>query len=279
VEVRIVPGTGTRAPRPTPDVAGPVSITPVVSEAGGFVLRQARPLVIVDDVTVIDGRLWLAFTAADQVTGARFGSSAALLPVDGAWTVATPTLADLGAYTPLEATVGEHNLRPLARAEVGRRLPRGVARASRGTLHAIPGPRLLLTEVRTTDSMIELELAEAGLADVPAGSRWVAVRHEPGGEVGLEITASSPHVVRFDVPHSEVEDGDVTPGVTSVRLQLVKPGGPPVSLRIHERVLDAQPYLAPTHAYDVRVLVRADALELRIEHLMIRRARDATTGR
>ncbi|WP_169924559.1 glycosyltransferase family 2 protein [Flavimobilis soli] len=279
VDVRIVPGTGTRAPRPTPDLVGPVSITPVVSEAGGFVLRQARALVIVDDVTVLDGRLRLAFTATDEVTRPRFGSSVALLPGDGAWTVAMPTVAALAADAPLEVTVGEQDLRPLARAAVGRRLPRGVARASRGTLHAIPGPRLLLTEVRTTDSMIELELAEAGLADVPAGSRWVAVRREPGGEVGLEITASSPHVVRFDVPHSEEEDGDVAPSVTSVRLQLVEPGGPPVSLRVHDRVLDAQPFLAPTHAYDVRVLVRADALELRIEHLMLRRARDATTGR
>lgn len=266
VDVRPVPGTGTRAPRPTPDLVGAMSVTPVVSDDGGLVLRAGRAWATVDEATVTDGVLRIALAATDEITAARFGAGAELAPHEGAWTVATSTLGGLGTDTPLEVTAGGRGSRPLVRAAAGRDLPRGVARAVRGTLHAIPGARLLLTGVRTTGEAIELELAEAGLDDVPVGARWSAVLREPEGEVPLGTAAPSPLLVRFDVPRRAEVDG-VVPSVASVRLQLIGREGTPVSVRVDDRVLDAQPYAAPTGAFDVRVLARAEALELRVEHL------------
>lgn len=266
VDVRLVPGTGTRAPRPTPDVVGAMIVTPVATADGGLVLRSGSTTAVVDDATVTDGVLRLVLASVDDVTAARFGAAAELVPLGGAWTIPTPTLGGLAADTPLEVTVGGQGSRPLARAAVGRNLPRGVARAARGTLHAIPGARLLLIGVRTNGTTIDLELAEVGLDDVPPGACWKAVLREPEGEVPLGTTASSPLLVRFDVPRRAEVDG-VVPSVASVRLQLISPGDAPVSVRVDDGVLDAQPYVAPTGAYDVRVLARAEALELRVEHL------------
>ena len=273
VPVTLVAGTGTRAPRPRADLVDDLTVLPVL-EDGALVLRRGRARVVVtavdvvDDALRVDARLSPA-PAGGTPAGLGFGpaeSRAALDPSGGTRTVALAALAGVPHDAPLDADLDGRTVRAVAAARTRRGLPRGLAASARGTLHAIPGPRALLVALVAEDDGIRLDLVEAGLADVPAGSAWQATLRDGDVVVPLAVTGDAPARAWLDVPRGVGADG-AGASVASVRLELVGPDGALVPLRVADGVLDAQPSRAPSGAYDVRALARRDGVELRVEHL------------
>ncbi|WP_102510191.1 glycosyltransferase family 2 protein [Sanguibacter massiliensis] len=267
VDVRLVPGTGTRAPRPVPDAVGGTRVLPVAAEDDGLVLRAGPAPVVVERIDVVDDVVRLTFASSCELDDVRFGPSVPLTLVDGRYAARLDALAALDADTPLEVRAGGRDVRPLVGALAGRDLPRGLACAARGTLHAIPGARLVLHTVVVDDDGIRLELTEAGRADVPADARWTAVLRDGDEELPVPAVQDGTGVVRLGVPTAAAVDG-VVPSVASVGLRLRTTEGDGVSLRIDGRVLDAQPFRATSGKHDVRVLVRSDEIWLRVEHVV-----------
>lgn len=267
--VTLVAGTGTRAPRPRAEVLGSMSVLPVVTE-DGLALRLRRAAAVVTSLDLTGERLQVGLgTGAAAVLTATLGTGegrATLSADGGTWHVDAAALAGVPHDAPLEVVVGGAGTRPLAPTALRASLPRGLAASARGTLHVIPGPRARLTGVHADDDGLRLELVESGIADVPGGAVWHATLRDGESRRELAVSGDAPTVARLDVPHAAPVD-DVTPTVASVRLELHGPDGTVVPLRVDDRVLDAQPFTAPSGAYDVRVVARKDGLELRVEHL------------
>ena len=267
--VTVTAGTGTRAPRPRAEILDGTAVLPVVTDDGLY-LRATTPAVVATLLGVADGRLRVALASEPQPETVAFGTTdprAALVPDDGTWTIALDDLAHAAPDAPLEAVVGSRTVRVVAPTTLRNSLPRGLAASGRGTLHAVPGPRATLTDLTADDDGLTLGLVEAGLADVPEGSTWHATLRDGDTELTLPVTGDAPARVRLGVPRGAATDDGHRPTVASVRLTLVDPDGTPVPLRVADAALDAQPFTAPSGAYDVRVVARKDGVEMRVEHL------------
>ncbi|MGP7960247.1 glycosyltransferase [Sanguibacter sp. A247] len=267
--VTFAAGTGTRAPRPRAEIIDGTAVLPVVAD-DELHLRTSRPAAIATMLAVTDGHLRVALSAESQPESVAFSGTEPYIPLapdDGTWTVALDHLAHADHDAPLEAVVKTRGTRIVASTALRNSLPRGLAASVRGTLHIIPGPRARLTAVAAHDDGLDLGLVEAGLADVPHGSTWHAIVRDTDTERLLPVTGTAPTRAHLDVPHLAATADGHRPTVASVRLTLVGPDGTVVPLRVADAVLDAQPFTAPSGAYNVRVVARKDGIEMRVEHL------------
>lgn len=282
-DARIIPGAGTRAPRPYADVRGMAHFQPAVTaETGVVVTRTAAATVLAAAIDEPDSVVLTLDPPLPAGTVAVLGSGAAALPLEGegaTWWIARELLATAVPDAPLiileAASSPDEARRRSARtsrvhvpAALRATLPRGFAVSARAGLHAIPGTRRSLENIEAAEDSITLEFSAVGLADPPDDARWRAVLRGDDVDVPIAVTAQDAHAVTIPVPRrAPAPAATEQPTVASCRLTLVAADGDEIPLVTAGKVLDDLPVIAPSGAYDVRVIARRGGIEMRVEHL------------